>query len=165
MLFADLLPLHLATFWMFLYSCSCHFFSSRCMLELKFAINYRAASQEEEVEEPSLRSIYSWTMHCLSLRNAKVLPFLCLQCHNHQADKTPLFMLCKYYFILIGTKWQFFLRNGGVRINRVYLLQITCRMYLHHSENSSLSGGTATSSESKCRKYIYHIICELTSYQ
>ena len=26
------------------YSCSCHFFSSRCMLKLKFAIYYRAAS-------------------------------------------------------------------------------------------------------------------------
>jgi len=40
MLLADLLSLHLVTF---LFS-SCHFFSSRCMLELKFAILYRAAS-------------------------------------------------------------------------------------------------------------------------
>jgi len=44
--FADLLSLHLVTFFLmlFFYSCTCHFFSSRCMLELNFAIYHRAAS-------------------------------------------------------------------------------------------------------------------------
>jgi len=40
---ADLLSLHLVTLLMCFYSCLCHFFSSRCMLELKFAIYHRAA--------------------------------------------------------------------------------------------------------------------------
>ena len=43
MLFADLLSLHLVTFLMFLIV-HVTFFSSRCMLELMFAIYYRAAS-------------------------------------------------------------------------------------------------------------------------
>ena len=41
--FADLLSLHLVTFLMF-FLVYVTFFSSRCMLELKFAIYYRAAS-------------------------------------------------------------------------------------------------------------------------
>jgi len=41
MLFADLLSLHLVTFLMFIILV--HFFSSRCMLELKFSICYKAA--------------------------------------------------------------------------------------------------------------------------
>ena len=44
MLFADLLSLHLCYIFNVFYSCSCYFFSSRCMLDLKFAIYYRAAS-------------------------------------------------------------------------------------------------------------------------
>ena len=44
MLFADLLSLHLVTFLMFFILVHVPFFSSRCMLELKFAIYYRAAS-------------------------------------------------------------------------------------------------------------------------
>jgi len=44
MLFADLLSLHLVTFLMFFILVHVTFFSSRCMLELKFAIYYRAAS-------------------------------------------------------------------------------------------------------------------------
>jgi len=45
MLFADLLSLHLVTFLMFFFILvHVTFFSSRCMLELKFAIYYRAAS-------------------------------------------------------------------------------------------------------------------------
>jgi len=43
MLFADLLSLHLVTL-MFFIPVHVNFFSSRCMLELKFAIYYRAAS-------------------------------------------------------------------------------------------------------------------------
>jgi len=48
MLFADLLSLHLVTFFNVFYSCSCHFFSSRCMLELKFVIYYRATSSPSQ---------------------------------------------------------------------------------------------------------------------
>ena len=44
MLFADLLSLHLVTFLMFFIFVHVTSFSSRCMLELKFAIYYRAAS-------------------------------------------------------------------------------------------------------------------------
>ena len=44
MLFADLLSLHLVTFLMFFILVHVTFFSRRCMLELKFAIYYRAAS-------------------------------------------------------------------------------------------------------------------------
>jgi len=44
MLFVDLLSLHLVTFLMFFILVHVTFFSSRCMLELKFAIYYRAAS-------------------------------------------------------------------------------------------------------------------------
>ena len=44
MLFADLLSLHLVTFLFFLFLFTSLFFSSRCILELKCAIYYRAAS-------------------------------------------------------------------------------------------------------------------------
>ena len=44
MLFADLLSLHLVTFLMFIILVHVIFFSSRCTLELKFAIYHRAAS-------------------------------------------------------------------------------------------------------------------------
>ena len=43
MLFADLLSLHLVTFLLFFILVHVTFFSNRCMLELKFAIYYRAA--------------------------------------------------------------------------------------------------------------------------
>jgi len=44
MLFADLLSLNLVTFLMFFFLFMSLFLSSRCMLELKFAIYYRVAS-------------------------------------------------------------------------------------------------------------------------
>jgi len=44
MLFADLLSLHLVTFLMIFVLVHVTSFSSRCMLELKFAIYHRAAS-------------------------------------------------------------------------------------------------------------------------
>jgi len=44
MLFADLLSLHLVTFLMFFILVHVTFFSSRCMLELKIGIYYRATS-------------------------------------------------------------------------------------------------------------------------
>ena len=46
MLFADLLSLHLVTFLKFI--SLVYDFSSRCMLELKFAIYYRAASRSSQ---------------------------------------------------------------------------------------------------------------------
>jgi len=49
MLFADLLSLHLVTFLMFFILVHVTFFSSRCMLELQFAIYYRAASLPSQV--------------------------------------------------------------------------------------------------------------------
>ena len=49
MLFADLLSLHLVTFLMFSILVHVTFFSSGCMLELKFAIYYRAASLPSQV--------------------------------------------------------------------------------------------------------------------
>ena len=55
MLFADLLSLHLVTFLMFFFILvHVTFFSSRCMIELKFAIYHRAASlssQASSVDE------------------------------------------------------------------------------------------------------------------
>ena len=60
MLFADLLSLHLVTFLMFYILVHVTFFSSRCMLELKFAINYRAASL------PSQASYAVLAEECLS---------------------------------------------------------------------------------------------------
>jgi len=52
-------PYILLHFWC-LHSCSCHFFSSRCMLELKFAICYRAALLSGKcycfVQKPSWKS-------------------------------------------------------------------------------------------------------------
>jgi len=44
MLFADLLSLHLVTVLMFFIFVHVTFFSSRCMLDLKFGTYYRAAS-------------------------------------------------------------------------------------------------------------------------
>ena len=44
MLFADLLSLHLVTFLMLFILVHVTFYSSRCMLKLKFAFHYRAAS-------------------------------------------------------------------------------------------------------------------------
>ena len=44
MIFADVLSLHLVTFLMFFILVHVTFFSSRCMLKLKFAIYHRAAS-------------------------------------------------------------------------------------------------------------------------
>jgi len=57
MLFADLLSLHVTFLMIFFYSCSCHFFSSRCMLEPKFAIYYRAASLPSQVSYAVLAEV------------------------------------------------------------------------------------------------------------
>jgi len=52
MVFADLLSLHLV-----FYLCSVTFISSRCMLELKFAIYYRAASLPSQASYAVLTGI------------------------------------------------------------------------------------------------------------
>ena len=76
MLFADLLSLHLVTFLMF-YSCSCHFFSSRCMLELKFAICYRAASLPSQdsyaVFAEESQAFFKISQHTNSICNSAIL--------------------------------------------------------------------------------------------
>jgi len=53
-LFADLLSLHLVTFLMFFILVHVTFFSSRCMLELKFVIYYRAASLPSQASDAVL---------------------------------------------------------------------------------------------------------------
>ena len=53
MLFADLLSLHLVTFLMHFILAHVTFFSSRCMLELNFAIYYRAASLPSQAFQES----------------------------------------------------------------------------------------------------------------
>ena len=60
MLFAELLFLHLVTYILNVSkSCLCHFFSSRCMLELKFGIYHRAASLSSQASSVDVCSI-SW---------------------------------------------------------------------------------------------------------
>jgi len=74
MIFADLLSLHLITFLMFFILVYVTFFCSRCMLELKCAIYYRAASL------PSQAS-YAWVEICCHLLQSSKSPitgFLCL---------------------------------------------------------------------------------------
>jgi len=51
---ADLLSLHLVTLLMCFYSCLCHFFSSRCMLELNLAIYSREASLPQQASNAVL---------------------------------------------------------------------------------------------------------------
>ena len=60
-----------------LYSCSCPFFSSRCMLELKFAIYYRAASLPSQASyavlaEESL-AFFKHSPHTNSISNSAIL--------------------------------------------------------------------------------------------
>ena len=52
-------------FLMFFYSCSCHFFfSSRCMLELKFAIYHRAASLSSQASSiDAVLAMQYWLMN------------------------------------------------------------------------------------------------------
>jgi len=57
MLFTDLLSLHLVTFSMFFILVHATFFSSKCMLELKFANYYRAACPPSQVSYAVLAEV------------------------------------------------------------------------------------------------------------
>jgi len=61
MIFADLLSLHLVTFLMFLILAYVTSFSSRCMLELKLAIYYRAASLPSQASYAVLAEVIDQT--------------------------------------------------------------------------------------------------------
>ena len=89
MLFADLLSLHLVTFLMFFFILvHITFFSSRCMLELKLAIYYRAASLPSQASYTVLAQESSITPRSISnsaiLRNnyISVLSDLCACVHG-----------------------------------------------------------------------------------
>ena len=81
MLFADLLFVHLVTFLMFFILVHVTFFSSRCTLELKFAIYHRAASPQASsvdvcsaAEEPLTRPGLLQTLpHTNSISNSAIL--------------------------------------------------------------------------------------------
>ena len=77
MLFADLLSLHLVTFLMFLILVHVTFFSSRCMLELKFAIYYRAASLPSQASYAVLaeesQAFFKHSPHTNSISNSAIL--------------------------------------------------------------------------------------------
>ena len=77
MLFADLLSLHLVTFLMLFIIVHVTFFSSRCMLELKFAIRYRAASLPSqasyEVLAEESQAFFKQSPHTNSIFNSAIL--------------------------------------------------------------------------------------------
>ena len=77
MLFADLLSLHLVTFLMFFILVHVTFFSSRCMLELKFAIYYRAASLPSQASYAVLaeesQAFFKHSPHTNSISNSAIL--------------------------------------------------------------------------------------------
>ena len=77
MLFADLLSLHLVTFWMFFILVHVTFLSSRCMLELKFAIYYRAASLPSRLPMQYLaeesQAFFQHSPHTKSISNSAIL--------------------------------------------------------------------------------------------
>ena len=94
MLFADLLSLHLVTFFILV---DVPFFSSRCKLELKFAIYYRAASLPSQASYAVLaeesQSFFKHSLHTNSISN----------CHNLetrllQPQYTTL-LLAGYYLV------------------------------------------------------------------
>ena len=77
MLFADLLSLHLVTFLMFFILVHVTSFSSRCMLELKFAIYYRAASLPSQafyaVLAEESQAFFKRSQHTNSISNSAIL--------------------------------------------------------------------------------------------
>jgi len=91
---ADLLSL-LPTFLTF-FSCSCHFFSSRCMLELKFAIYYRVAC-------PPSQAVFKHSPHTNSISNSAIL-------HNNYIPllKTSKFKVQSdlYACVHVNKKWR-----------------------------------------------------------
>jgi len=72
--FADLLSLHLVTFLTFFILVHVLFFSSRCMLELKFAIYYRAASLPSQASYAVLaeesQTFFKHSPHTIILNSA-----------------------------------------------------------------------------------------------
>jgi len=89
MLFADLLSLHVVTFLMFFILVHVTFFSSRRILELKFAIYYRAASLPSQAsyavlaEEPL--AFFKHSPHANSISNSAILHnnYISLLSHLH----------------------------------------------------------------------------------
>ena len=77
MLFADLLSLHLITFLMFFILVHVTFFSSRCMLELKFAIYDRAASLPSQASYAVLaeesQAFFQHSQYTNSISNSAIL--------------------------------------------------------------------------------------------
>ena len=77
MLFADLLSLHLLTFVMFIFLFMSLYFSSTCMLELKFAIYYRAASLPSQASYAVLaeksQAFFKHSLHTNSISNSAIL--------------------------------------------------------------------------------------------
>jgi len=77
MLFADLLSLHLVTFLMFFNLVHVTFFSSRCMLELKFAIYYRAVSLPSQASCAVLaeesQAFFKYFPHTNSISNSAIV--------------------------------------------------------------------------------------------
>ena len=75
--FADLLSLHLVTFLMFFILVHVTFFSSRCMLELKFAIYYRAANLLSQASYAVLaeesQAFFKLSQHTNSISNSAIL--------------------------------------------------------------------------------------------
>jgi len=85
MLFADLLSLHFVTlvmFFYFLFLFKSLFFSSRCMLELKFAIYYRAASRHSQASYAVLAGVsqafFKHSQHANSISNSAILHNNCI---------------------------------------------------------------------------------------
>ena len=73
MLFADLLSLHLVTFFILVHVT---FFSSRCMLELKFAIYHRAATLPSQASYAVLaeesQAFFKHSPHSNSISNSAI---------------------------------------------------------------------------------------------
>ena len=98
MLFADLLSLNLVTFLMFFILVHITLFSSRCMLELKFAIYYRAASLPSQASYAVLaeesQALFKHSLHTISISNSAIL-------HNNYIWLLSDLCAC------VHVKWQF----------------------------------------------------------
>ena len=68
--------------WNVFYSCSCHLFSSRCILELKFAIYYWAASLPSQASYAVLaeesQAFFKHSPHTNSISNSAILGNNCI---------------------------------------------------------------------------------------
>ena len=108
MLFADLLSLHLVTFLMFFILVHVTFLSSRCMLELKFAIYYRAASLPSQASYAVLaeesQAFFKLSQHTNSISNSAI------SCNNYISLLSDLARLKKKkkkekHFSRLATFW------------------------------------------------------------